>query len=214
MHVRCLSPTVSPHILLAWCWKVCSGLWESYGCTLPARGPAVLIHLQIYSSRFSSLSTEASAYASFRASCNLLSTAAGIMLTYSGQGVGAGIGSVSLRSLRLWILLQAHQLTCCLPTCQSFQWYGWTELSLSPLGSIPTSGWYWMMLSCRHTHSHTPHSESRNGSAESVLMYMGIPYGGYVVSCLVVHVVWSVHVRVCTCYSLVHTCAYAGPSLY
>ena len=33
-----------------------------------------------------------------------------------------------------------------------------------------------------------------------------------VVSCLVLHVVWSVHVRVFTCYSLVHACAYAGPS--
>ncbi len=34
------------------------------------------------------------------------------------------------------------------------------------------------------------------------------------VSCLVLHVVWSVHVRVCTCYSLVHACAYAGPLLH
>ena len=31
------------------------------------------------------------------------------------------------------------------------------------------------------------------------------------VSFLVWHVVWSVHVRACACYSLVHACAYAGP---
>ena len=34
------------------------------------------------------------------------------------------------------------------------------------------------------------------------------------VSCLVLHVVWSVHVRMCICYSLVHACAYVGPLLH
>ena len=30
----------------------------------------------------------------------------------------------------------------------------------------------------------------------------------------VLHVVGSVHVRMCTCYSLIHICAYVGPLLH
>ena len=44
------------------------------------------------------------------------------------------------------------------------------------------------------------------------LKFTQLGYG--LVSCLVLNVVGAVHVRVCTYYSLVHTCVYAGPLLH
>ena len=50
---------------------------------------------------------------------------------------------------------------------------------------------------------------SANPRCNYIACYNSLHRLGYsLVSCLVLHVVWSVHVRVRTCYSLIHACAY------